>query len=173
MFGKVLGFEVTAVFSRYLSRQVETETGPAVLRRAKRFEEMRQDVERNRGAVVRDLGPAEQKGPCEGALRARSTPGVHPGPSPATLALRQPMTTTATAAGGVAGGIPTDLLTPAQVASALGIAKTGLYGLLARGHIPFQRVGRLIRLREGDVAGYLTRTRTEARPPRTYVRLPA
>lgn len=84
------------------------------------------------------------------------------------------MTRTPTRVGGDerADTIPADLLTPAQVAGALGIARTGLYGLVARGALPHHRVGRLIRFRERDVALYLAATRVEARPRRPYVRCP-
>jgi excisionase family DNA binding protein len=68
--------------------------------------------------------------------------------------------------------MPTDLLSPAQVASALGIARTGLYGLLARGHLPHHRFGRLIRIRKTDVQRFLAWTRVEARPVRPYARYP-
>lgn len=71
-----------------------------------------------------------------------------------------------------ASTIPTDFLSPAQVADVLGIARTNLYALISRGHIAHHRVGKLIRFREHDVAGYLSRTRVEARPPRPYVRYP-
>lgn len=78
--------------------------------------------------------------------------------------------------GGVApsdvASIPADFMSPAQVADVLGIARTNLYRLASRGHIAHHRVGKLIRFRERDVAGYLSRTRTEARPPRSYVRVP-
>jgi excisionase family DNA binding protein len=68
--------------------------------------------------------------------------------------------------------LPTDLLSPAQVASTLGIGRSALYGLITRQSIPFHRVGRLIRIRERDVACYLARTRVERRPRRPYVRYP-
>lgn len=68
--------------------------------------------------------------------------------------------------------LPTDLLSPAQVASTLGIGRSALYGLIARQSIPFHRVGRLIRIRERDIASYLARTRVERRPRRPYVRYP-
>ena len=68
--------------------------------------------------------------------------------------------------------IPVDLLTPGQVAGALGIARKAVYGLITRRILPHHRVGRLIRVRERDVASYLAGTRVEARPHRPYVRYP-
>lgn len=81
-------------------------------------------------------------------------------------------TTTVGAEARADANLPTDLLSPGQVAGALGIARTALYSLLARRVLPHHRVGRLIRLRERDVASYLAGTRVEARPRRPYVRYP-
>ena len=71
-----------------------------------------------------------------------------------------------------ADALPADLLSPTQVASALGIGRGALYGLIMRQHIAHHRIGRLIRIRERDVARYLARTRVGERPHRTYVRYP-
>ncbi|MFI5298647.1 MAG: helix-turn-helix domain-containing protein [Polyangiales bacterium] len=68
--------------------------------------------------------------------------------------------------------LPTDLLSPAQVAQVLGIARTALYGLATRRALPHHRVGRLIRFRERDIAAYLAGTRVEAAERRDYVRYP-
>lgn len=81
------------------------------------------------------------------------------------------MTSSLTAVG-TADGIPTDFLSPAQVASALGIARSALYGLLARRALPHHRVGRLVRIRESDVAKYLAATRIDARVAESYARRP-
>ena len=71
-----------------------------------------------------------------------------------------------------ADAIPTDLISPGQVAQALGVARTAVYGLAARRVLPHQRVGRLLRFRERDVASYLASTRVEALSRRPYVRHP-
>jgi excisionase family DNA binding protein len=65
--------------------------------------------------------------------------------------------------------IPEDLLTPKQVARKLGIATTALYRSLARGAITHTRIGRLIKIREADVAAYLAR-HTCAENPKQYAR---
>lgn len=64
--------------------------------------------------------------------------------------------------------IPADFLTPAQVASRLGIGKTSLYEWLARGDIAYHRMGKLIRVRESDVADFILRNRVEHAPRRRY-----
>ena len=63
--------------------------------------------------------------------------------------------------------IPTDLLTPRDIARRLGVGKTAMYDWIARGQIRHVRVGRLIRVREADVVSYLNRNTVEqARAPR-------
>ena len=70
--------------------------------------------------------------------------------------------------------LPVDLLTPNEAANRLRTSKAALYEWLARGDIRHYRVGRLVRIREADLAEYLERRRSEppARPSR-YVRYPA
>jgi len=57
--------------------------------------------------------------------------------------------------------IPTDLLSPRDVARRLGVGKTAMYDWIARGEIRHVRVGRLIRVREADVVSYLNRNTVE------------
>ena len=59
--------------------------------------------------------------------------------------------------------LPADLLTPAEAATRLRASKAALYEWLARGDIRHYRVGRLVRIREADLAEYLERRRCE--PP--------
>lgn len=66
--------------------------------------------------------------------------------------------------------IPTDFLTVQEAAARLGIAKSALYEWLAHGVIAYHRVGRLIRIREADVAAYLARVRVEANEDSSYGR---
>jgi excisionase family DNA binding protein len=66
-----------------------------------------------------------------------------------------------------------DFLTVTEVAMHLGVAKTAIYGWLARGDIAYHRVGRLVRIRRADVDAYLERNRVEHRPTtRAYGRYP-
>ncbi len=68
--------------------------------------------------------------------------------------------------------IPTDLLTTGQVATKLGVAKSAVYEWLARRDIAHHRVGRLIRIREADVAVFMNRNRVEYAPRRRHGRYP-
>lgn len=61
--------------------------------------------------------------------------------------------------------VPHDYLTPDEVAKRLRVAKSALYERLGRGDIPNVRFGRSIRVREADVARYLSHHRRE-RPSR-------
>ena len=67
---------------------------------------------------------------------------------------------------------PTDLITAADVASRLGVAKSAVYEWIARRDIAHHRVGRLIRIREADVAEFLNRNRVDYAPRRRYGRYP-
>ena len=71
-----------------------------------------------------------------------------------------------------ADALPADLLTTAEVATKLGVAKSAVYEWLARRDIAHHRVGRLIRIREADVAAFLDRNRVEYAPRRRYGRFP-
>ncbi len=64
--------------------------------------------------------------------------------------------------------IPSDLLDIPEAARKLGVGKTAVYSLITRGDIAHHRVGRRIRLRELDIAAYLSSSRVEARPHRPY-----
>lgn len=66
------------------------------------------------------------------------------------------------------------LLTAADVAARLNIAKTSTYGLLAKGHITHFRIGRSVRVRETDLGAYLESVRVAqaTSPPPKYVRYP-
>lgn len=66
--------------------------------------------------------------------------------------------------------IPSDFLTVEEAARRLGIAKSALYEWLAHGVIAHHRVGRLIRIREADVAAYLASVRVEANQQPEYGR---
>lgn len=68
----------------------------------------------------------------------------------------------------MADTIPSDFLTVPEVADRLGIHKSVLYGWLSRRVIAFHRVGRLIRVREADVASYILHNRVEAQPLPQY-----
>lgn len=57
--------------------------------------------------------------------------------------------------------VPDDYLTPEEVAKRLRVAKSALYERLGRGDIPNVRFGRSIRVREADVARYLSHHRRE------------
>lgn len=68
------------------------------------------------------------------------------------------MTETTTAPGVISGAlsaIPDDLRSPKAVATKLGVAPSSLYGWLGRRLIRHTRLGRLIRVRESDVAAFL------------------
>ncbi len=73
---------------------------------------------------------------------------------------------------GCAVAVPRDLITAAEVASRLGVAKSAVYEWVARRDIAYHRVGRLIRIREADVAAFLDRNRVESAPRRRYGRYP-
>lgn len=77
-------------------------------------------------------------------------------------------TTSATAERVSSIALPADLLTPNEAARKLRTSKAALYEWLARGDIRHYRVGRLVRIREADLAEYLERRRNEppARPSR-------
>ena len=66
--------------------------------------------------------------------------------------------------------IPGDFLTVEEAAQRLGIAKSAMYEWLAHGVIAHHRVGRLIRIREADVAAYLASVRVEANQRPKYDR---
>ncbi|MDQ7814250.1 MAG: helix-turn-helix domain-containing protein [Patescibacteria group bacterium] len=68
--------------------------------------------------------------------------------------------------------LPSDLITAAEVATRLGVAKSAVYEWIARRDIAYHRVGRLIRIRETDVAAFLNRNRVEYNPRRRHVRYP-
>jgi len=53
-----------------------------------------------------------------------------------------------------------DLLTPVEVADMLKVSRATAYALLSRGEVPTVRIGSLVRVRRGDLEGYL-RERTE------------
>lgn len=57
-----------------------------------------------------------------------------------------------------------NLLTVSEVASRLRVHKSVLYEWLSRRVIAFHRVGRLIRLREADVAEFIQRNRVDSWP---------
>ncbi len=71
-----------------------------------------------------------------------------------------------------APALPTDLISAGEVAIKLGVAKSAVYEWIARRDIAYHRVGRLIRIREADVAAFLNRNRVEYNPRRRYVRYP-
>ena len=69
--------------------------------------------------------------------------------------------------------LPADLLTPIEAAKKLRTSKAALYEWLARGDIRHYRVGRLVRIREADLAEYLERRRSQPPTRRSrYVRNP-
>lgn len=70
--------------------------------------------------------------------------------------------------------LPTDFMTPVEAARRLRASKAALYEWLARGDIRHYRVGRLVRIRETDLAEYLERRRSKppTRPTR-YGHTPA
>jgi excisionase family DNA binding protein len=57
--------------------------------------------------------------------------------------------------------LPTDLLTAADAARRLGVAKSAFYEWLTQGRIAHHRLGRRIRVREADVADFFNATRVE------------
>jgi excisionase family DNA binding protein len=81
-------------------------------------------------------------------------------------------TSTSVPEGSNTATIPSDFLTTAQVARRLGIGKTSIYEWLAKGDIAYHRMGRLIRVRESDVADFIHRNRVEHAPRRRYGRYP-
>ena len=60
------------------------------------------------------------------------------------------------------------LLTVAEVAEQLRIHKSVMYDWLRRGDIAYCRVGRLIRIRESDLALFIKRNRVDGRPNPVY-----
>ena len=60
------------------------------------------------------------------------------------------------------------LLTVSEVAWQLRIHKSVMYDWLRRGDIAYYRVGRLIRIRESDLASFIKRNRVDTRPKSVY-----
>jgi excisionase family DNA binding protein len=85
-------------------------------------------------------------------------------------------TSTTTSLIGTSHGAPPPfptLLTAREVARRLGVAKTALYGWLAQGKLAHHRLGRVIRIHEGDVEAFLHRNRFEQpESPKRYGRYP-
>jgi putative molybdopterin biosynthesis protein len=67
------------------------------------------------------------------------------------------------------------LLTAADIAGRLSIAKSAVYALAVRGELSHFRVGKLVRFREEDLSQFLERSRVETTSfvhDRPYVRHP-
>ena len=54
---------------------------------------------------------------------------------------------------------PSSLLTPDEVIPRLRVSRSTLYEWLAKGELPSYRLGRIIRIRETDLADFLERRR--------------
>ena len=58
------------------------------------------------------------------------------------------------------------LLTPDEIIPRLRVSRSTLYEWLAKGELPCYRLGRIIRIRESDLAEFLERRRRIAPPAR-------
>jgi excisionase family DNA binding protein len=67
----------------------------------------------------------------------------------------------------VASEHPSPLLTPKEILPRLRIGRATLYEWLAKGELPSFRLGRVIRISEADLDGFLERRRRVA-PPRLH-----
>lgn len=66
--------------------------------------------------------------------------------------------------------VPNDFITAREAATRMRVSKAALYEWLRRGELQSYRVGRLVRIREADIAVYLDARRTEAPPRHPYGR---
>jgi len=68
--------------------------------------------------------------------------------------------------------VPRDFVTPREAAQRMRVSKAALYEWLRRGELRSYRAGRLLRIRESDIATYLNARRSEPSARSSYASRP-